>query len=56
MFSPFQVSPSETPIPSLLPCLPEGAPSPTPQLHPPPPCITLYWIIKHPRASPLTDV
>ena len=51
MLSPFQVSPSETPYPIPLPCLYEGASTPT---HPlPSSClgIPLHWGIAHPRAQ-----
>ena len=54
MFSPFQVSPSETPYPfppPPSPCLYEGAFSHT---HPLPfshPGIPLHWGIKHPQAQ-----
>ena len=51
MFSPFQVSPSEPPIPSPSLCLYEGDPPPTHPLLPSRPGIPLHWGIEHPQVQ-----
>ena len=53
MFSPFQDSPSEPPIPSPSLCLYEGDPPPTHPLLPSRPGIPLNWGIKPPQTQGL---